>query len=136
MTVPVTLAVALGGALGSLLRYTTEIWMSHHLPGHFPWGTLTANLLGSLLIGWIAGFRLPAGHWLNDMARRQFMVTGFCGGFTTFSLFSLETLKLLEQARWSLAAANTATTLVLMMLAVAAGFALARKHSPLSTPTS
>lgn len=130
MTAAVALWVALGSSLGSVLRYVTELWLSQNPAIHFPWGTLTVNLLGSLIIGWIVGLRLPAGHWFNNAAARQFMVTGFCGGFTTFSLFSLETLRLLEQNQWFLAVGHVLATLVLMMLAVAAGFELARHGQP------
>lgn len=128
MSASVTAAVALGSGLGSLLRYTIGLWLGQPLLSQFPWATLTVNMLGSLLIGWITGVQLPAEHWFNSAVCRQFMVTGFCGGFTTFSVFSLETLALLEQGRWSLAGAHIAATLGLMMLAVIVGSALAGRY--------
>ena len=128
----VTLAVALGSMLGTLLRYAIDQGLTQVLQGLLPWGTLFVNLAGSLLIGWVATARFPAAHWMNRVAWRQFLVTGFCGGFTTFSLFSLQTLRLIEAGDWAIAAANTGLTLGLMMGAVTAGFLLAqarnRKH--------
>ncbi|MBK5937322.1 MAG: CrcB family protein [Halorhodospira halophila] len=119
----ITLWVAAGSALGGLSRYGVDRLM--HVAGWvaFPGGTLLVNTLGSLLIGAVAAWAaadpaertLPT-HW------RQFAVNGFCGGFTTFSIFNLETLTLLERAP-ALAGANVLATTVLCLAAVAIGYA-------------
>lgn len=89
------LAVGIGSGIGSALRYGVSL-ISHALLGsYFPWGTLIVNVAGSCLIGWLAATisRFPHGQ----LARLQpLLIAGFCGGFTTFSLFSLETLYLLQ----------------------------------------
>ena len=121
MTRLVTLAVALGSMLGTLLRYSIDLGLTESLPAILPWSTLSVNIVGSLLIGWVASAHFPSGHWMNRVAWRQFLVTGFCGGFTTFSLFSLQTLTLLEGGEWIRAGSYMVLTLALMMGAVTAG---------------
>jgi CrcB protein len=88
--------VALGGSLGTVARY----WMSHavaRLVGEtFPWGTLLINVLGSFVIGWFGTFTLPNGPRPASEEMRLFVMVGICGGFTTFSAFSLQTFDLLR----------------------------------------
>ncbi|MFQ3788839.1 fluoride efflux transporter FluC [Halomonas sp. A29] len=95
-------AVGLGSALGTLTRYLVSVGTLAALGPAFPWGTLVVNLLGSWLI---AAFAAHASLYGGGRAARwqPFLVAGFCGGFTTFSLFSLETLHLLESGRPGLA---------------------------------
>ncbi len=91
--------VALGAALGAVLRVGLGIWLP---AGRLPWGTIAANILGSLLIGWLIG-RL--GGITAENARLQaLLVAGFCGGFTTFSSFSWQTIELLQrgQVGWAI----------------------------------
>lgn len=93
------LQVALGGAIGAVLRYGTGMLAVRLAGSGFPWGTLTVNLLGSFLMGMafaILGPRAPGG---------LFLMTGVLGGFTTFSAFSLETVALIERGAPGLAAA-------------------------------
>ena len=86
-------AVAAGGALGSLARF----WMTMALAGpRFPWGTLAINVLGSFVIGAVAGLTLSPARIGLHPDLRIFLMTGICGGFTTFSAFSLQTLELLQ----------------------------------------
>jgi CrcB protein len=87
--------VALGGALGSVLRYCAGEFLPYRQQILFPWATLTVNLLGCFLIGLAAGLTVNHG-WLAGNFR-TFFIIGFCGGFTTFSAFSREIIQLLSQ---------------------------------------
>lgn len=125
----VLLLVALGGALGSVGRYVTGIAVQRIWPATgpltaLPVGTVTVNILGSLLIGLLAGTaELRHGP---GAAARLFLVVGVLGGFTTFSAFSLENLLLMRAGQVGLAAANVVLQVGLGFAAVAAGFYLAR----------
>lgn len=99
------LLVAAGGMTGSVLRYLVSTFVKHE---SFPSATLIVNLLGSLLIGLIMGY-LAQKHHLGDW--RLFLATGICGGFTTFSAFSWESLQLLEQQRFGTFIMYSALTL-------------------------
>nr|WP_163501604.1 fluoride efflux transporter CrcB [Halomonas socia] len=84
-------AVAAGSALGAMARYLVSLWLLA-APGGLPWGTLCVNLLGSIAIGLIV--TLSGGRWPLSPRMQLFLIGGFCGGFTTFSIFSLEVLTL------------------------------------------
>lgn len=88
------LAVGLGSGIGSALRYSVSLMSQAMLGGYFPWGTLIVNILGSGLIGWLAASTARSPQ--RFIRWHPFLVAGFCGGFTTFSLFSLETLHLVQ----------------------------------------
>jgi len=120
--VRVMIWVALGGGLGAALRYLLGLapW------GAFPWDTLLVNGLGCLVIGWVAIRTAPDGAWPLAPHLRQFLMTGVCGGFTTFSVFSLETLALLQDGAWLWGALYVGATLLVALLGAAAGIALAR----------
>ena len=97
------ISIAIGGALGSISRYGIGLALARF--ESFPFGTLAANALGSLIIG------LAAGFWDSDQRKTPialFIITGFCGGFTTFSTFSLETIELMQKNDWPSAAVNRA----------------------------
>lgn len=116
------LAVALGGALGSLARYAGTLASARAWGVDYPWGTIAINIAGSFLIAffgmWVAGKLSPnANHVL-----RLFVMTGFCGGFTTFSSFSLQTLELIQGGRWAGAAANVVLSVCLCLAAAALGY--------------
>jgi fluoride exporter len=115
------LAVAGGGAIGSLARWQLSAWLRSQAPA-WPWGTLLVNVLGCLLIGCLAGYLAarPLPEWL-----RLGLMTGLLGGFTTFSAFSLETLELLRHGAGA-ALLNVAANLVLALAACALGYWLAR----------
>lgn len=111
--------VALGGALGSMLRYALSVQATAALGTGFPWGTLAVNVLGSAAIGVAAGLGVSGGA-------RLLLVTGVLGGFTTFSAFSLETGELFERHP-VLAALYVAASVGLGLLAFAAALTLARR---------
>lgn len=119
------LAIAIGGALGSLLRYAAVAYLTPLLGLRFPWGTLVVNLLGSLLIG-IAYVVLVERSAL-PMAYRLFFMTGLLGGFTTFSAFSLELVQMWQGGQAAYALAYAGSSVVLGWLFAFAGMALAQK---------
>lgn len=112
-------AVALGAALGSLARYLVSAAALAMLGSHFPVGTLAANVAGSFLIALLA--RREAEGALGETAS-AFWLAGLCGGFTTFSVFSLETLVLIQEGRPALAAIYVATSLILWLGGAACGW--------------
>jgi CrcB protein len=111
-------AVAAGSALGAVARHLCSTALVAALGAGFPWGTLAVNVLGSFLIGLYAVPTEPEGRLLASPAMRQFVLAGFCGGFTTFSIFSLETLLLLESGHPALAGVNVVLSLCLWLPAV------------------
>lgn len=120
---PVWIAVAIGGASGSLARYALGLWARAAAPG-FPIATLTVNAVGGLCIGLI--FAATAGRAEVPEWLRVGLITGVLGGFTTFSAFSLETLLLWREGNAVLALANIALNLLLSLGACALGLWLGR----------
>ncbi len=114
--------VAVGGAAGALARWLLSDQVQRALGPFFPWGTLAVNVLGSLLLGFVATAALQGffTRW-----QRLLLATGFAGGFTTFSTFSYETYRLLAEYRLLHAAANIAANVALGLLAVYLGHTLA-----------
>jgi len=90
------IAVAVGGAIGSLGRFWLATVMTALTGPRFPWGTLLINVLGSFVIGLVAGMTMTPPRVAMHADIRIFLMTGICGGFTTFSAFSLQTLELLQ----------------------------------------
>jgi fluoride exporter len=113
--------VALGSALGGVARFGVSTLGVRWLGPAFPWGTLAVNVLGSAFIGWLSA-ALP----LQPPSARLFLMTGVCGGFTTFSAFSLETFELIRQGDSGRAAIYTVASLMLCGLAVLGGAWLGR----------
>jgi len=95
------------------------------LPARFPWATLLVNVLGSLLIGWLMA-RLGPIEGGTAASLRSLLVAGFCGGFTTFSTFSWQTLEQMQKGQWGAAAANVLLSVSLCLVAVWLGFRLGR----------
>lgn len=117
--------VALGAALGGVLRYWcygAAVRLGAEL---FPWGTLFVNVAGSAVIGFFATMTGVDGRLLVSPETRIFVMAGFCGGFTTFSTFSLETLKLVQDRQWMAASMNVAGSVVLCLAGVWLGHVLA-----------
>ena len=110
--------VALGAAVGAPLRYLTDQAIRARHDSAFPWGTLTVNVTGSLLLGFLLG--LPANDTVLLLAG-----TGFCGALTTYSTFSYETLRLAQTRAWRVAAASVLANLVVGIGAAFAGVSLA-----------
>lgn len=120
-------AVALGGAVGSVLRFLASTWVTAQWPRHFYLGTLAVNLVGCLLIGLLAGFFLLRSDLPAEL--RVGLIAGVLGGFTTFSSFSLELLKLLEAGRLPEAAGYLLCSVIGGLLAAWAGLSLTRLAS-------
>ena len=113
--------MALAGAIGTLARYGIALSMQR-VSTQFPWSTLLINVLGSLLLAF--AYRYLVGMVQREQLKLIFAV-GFCGAFTTFSTFSLETLRLLEDGRWSRAGAYVLASVLLSVGAAYIGFQLA-----------
>lgn len=122
MTSLTWLALITAGAVGAPLRYLTDTAIGHRNRGVFPWGTLTVNVVGSFLAGFLGG--LAVYHGLSD-STRTVLAVGFCGALTTFSTFTYETIHLLEQGAIREAVRNTAATLIVGVAAAAIGLGLA-----------
>ena len=115
--------VGLGGFLGSVLRFLIGLKLTQSTSGAFPWGTFTVNLVGSLLIGVLFG--LFSHELLSDRGSKLWIV-GFCGGFTTFSSFSLDGLRLLQEEQWWYYGLYSAGSIVIGLLLTFCGWILTR----------
>lgn len=124
------LVVMLGGALGSALRMFASQWMSDHVTATFPLGTLFVNVTGSFVIGIFGGLTEPDGPLLVHPLVRQGVMVGVCGGYTTFSSFSIQTLELARDGEWLYAGANVLLSTALCLVAVWLGLISARLLSP------
>jgi crcB protein len=118
------LLVALGGATGSVLRYLVGHWSLRVFGPAFPWGTLIVNIVGSFAIGLLT--ELIARRFSAPMEMRLLLLTGFLGGFTTFSAFSLDALVLFERGAAITATAYVAASVGLSLAAVVGGLAFGR----------
>ena len=122
------LVIGLGGALGSMLRFglgsliDTNVQKTGHI---FPWGTIVVNITGCFVIGFIYTISSVEGRILLSTYTRSFIMIGILGGYTTFSSFSLQTLLLAQGGHWGSAAANVLLSVVLCLVGVWLGAALA-----------
>jgi len=124
MDLQLILAVAGGGALGSVARYLVGVGSTKLFGVAFPWGTLIINIAGSFLIGvFVEMFALK---WDLPQTVRVFLTVGICGGFTTFSTFSLDSYVLMERGEFGLAAAYIIGSVVLSIAALVGGLHLIR----------
>lgn len=113
------LLVLLGGLIGAPVRYLTDLLVQSRHASRLPWGTLVVNVAGSLLLGVVAGLA-AAGHvplWVLTLVG-----VGFCGALTTFSTFSFETFRLLDERRWRTALLNVVVSVAAGLAAVSLGF--------------
>ena len=117
--------IALGGALGSMARYGCSSLAARWVGETFPWGTLIINVTGSFVIGFFATLTGPDGRVMASGTTRQFVMTGICGGYTTFSSFSLQTLNLMRDGEWLAVGGNVVGSVVLCLLFVWLGALLA-----------
>lgn len=119
------LLIALGSALGGVGRFWLSGQVAERFGESFPWGTVLVNISGCLVIGLFASLTAPDGRWFVPGVWRQFFMIGVCGGYTTFSSFSLQTLSLAMGGEWLAAALNIILSVMLCLLAVWVGHALA-----------
>ena len=124
------LLVAVGGALGSIARFWVSGVVANRFGESFPWGTLFVNVSGSFAIGFFATLTATEGRWLVGPRGRNFFMTGICGGYTTFSSFSLQTLTLAQEEEWLYAGGNAVLNVVLCLVAVWLGHIAALKLNP------
>ena len=117
--------VAVGGAIGSVARLWLGVKVTLLTGLAFPWGTILVNIIGSLVIGFVATLTGPNGRVVVPVNAQAFVMVGLCGGFTTFSAFSLQTLELARDGRLMHAGANIMLSVVLCLTAVALGHWLA-----------
>jgi CrcB protein len=117
--------IAIGGAVGSMARYACSDLAARVWGEGFPWGTLLVNVVGSFVIGAFATLTGPDGRWMVPLDVRLLVTVGICGGFTTFSSFSLQTLNLVRNGEVGVAFVNVAGSVVLCLLSVWAGYAVA-----------
>lgn len=117
--------VALGSAIGGAGRYALSGLVARQVGETFPWGTLTVNVIGSLMITFIATLTGPDGRVFVSSATRQFLMLGVLGGFTTFSSFSIQTLSLAQDGEWWQAAGNIVGSVVLCLIGAWLGHVLA-----------
>ena len=111
-------AVFIGGGLGSLARWAVSGLIATRLTGTFPWGTFLVNITGCFAIGLFATLTAPQGRWAGPVTVQQFLLVGICGGYTTFSAFSLQSLQLLQSGEWMKALAYTVASVLLCLAGV------------------
>jgi CrcB protein len=120
---PITyLWIAVGSALGGVARYACSSWVANWFGQSFPWGTMIVNVSGSFVIGCFATVTGPDGRLLVSGDFRQFVMVGICGGYTTFSSFSIQTLTLAQDGDMLGAGMNIAGSVVLCLLFVWLGY--------------
>jgi CrcB protein len=110
--------IAIGSAIGGVARYWCSGVAARLVGETFPWGTIAVNILGSFIIGFFATLTGPDGRVYVGSLGRQFVMIGICGGYTTFSSFSIQTLNLANDGEWFRAGANIVVSVVCCLVAV------------------
>jgi CrcB protein len=123
MDITTCLWVMAGGAIGTLSRYLLSLW-ALPMSTQLPWGTIIINVTGSFIIGFFGTLTLATGKFPVSENLRLFVMVGICGGYTTFSAFSLQTLDLMRAGAMGRAAINVTASVLLCLAAVAAGHLL------------
>ncbi|MGA2870381.1 MAG: fluoride efflux transporter CrcB [Verrucomicrobiota bacterium] len=118
--------VAIGGALGSVGRFWLSGLINERFGQTFPWSIMVINITGSFVIGILAAFTNPDGPMTPQtrVFTTQFLMIGICGGYTTFSSFSRDTLRLMQDGQWLYAGGNIVLSVVLCLIAVWLGYML------------
>ena len=122
--------IGLGSAIGGMTRFSVAVLMARMFGEAFPWGTLFINATGSFAIGFYFALTGPDGRWTVSREVREFVTVGLCGGYTTFSSFSLQTLSLAQRGEWTQAGLNALGSVALCLLAVWLGVACALALNP------
>ncbi|RZK02587.1 MAG: fluoride efflux transporter CrcB [Flavobacterium sp.] len=118
------LIIGLGGAIGSMLRYLTSLFVARFWENHFPLATFITNVIGCFLIGLFIGFLEKQQLANSDL--KWFLITGFCGGYTTFSTFGYENFNLLQNQNMGIAFAYIASSVIIGLMAVWFGLFVAK----------
>ena len=124
-TAYIYLLVGLGAGLGGMARFWMSGFAATFITDTFPWGTYLVNVIGSAIIGLFATLTVPEGHLFVPASTRIFVMVGLCGGFTTFSSFSLETLSMVRDGQSWRALFNVTGTLLSCLIGVWCGYAIA-----------
>ena len=125
MNLVVLLVIAVGGAIGSVCRYLMASGVQKVAHFAFPIGTLTVNIIGSMIVGLISGYIM---NMQTHPLIRPALIVGFCGGFTTFSTFSFETFGLIDGGEWGRALLYAVASVVACVGGAALGFVATRAH--------
>lgn len=120
----ILLLIGVGGGIGSVFRYLTSVVVNRHFQTIFPWATLIANVLGCLIIGLLLGF--IERHQLTNPGLKYFFITGFCGGYTTFSSFASENMSLFQSQNTGIAFLYIAASILTGLFAVWLGLTIAK----------
>jgi|SRR5690606_9748475 len=118
------LIVGLGGGIGSILRYLASVVSEKYFHSTFPWATFAVNIVGCLLVGMLWGYF--AKKQFDDSAVQLLFITGFCGGFTTFSAFALENVKMVQSGNTAGMLVYVLSSILIGLLAVWTGLAITK----------